>query len=361
MSETQEILVDTSTTVLPTVGYAAYAALENLSPFKFDRREPKPHDVLIEILYCGVCHTDIHFIRNDWGMSMYPMVPGHEIVGRVTKTGDHVSKFKVGDTVGVGCMVDSCRECEDCKDDKEQYCQKGSVYTYNGIEKDGKTVTYGGYSSQIVVNENYVLKVSDKLPLEKVAPLLCAGITTYSPLRHWNVKAGDKVAVIGLGGLGHMAVKFAAAFGAEVTVLSTSPSKEKDALKLGAHKFALSTDEETAKNLGGYFNFILDTLSAPHDYNYYLNMLKRDGSMVCVGLPIVPAQVPAFTLVFQRRNLAGSLIGGIAETQEMLDYCAEHNITADVEVIHMKDINEAFARMEKSDVKYRFVVDMATL
>jgi uncharacterized zinc-type alcohol dehydrogenase-like protein len=361
MSETQELLLDTSTALLPTKAYAAYAAAEKLMPFKFDRREPLPHDVLIEILYCGVCHTDIHFVRNDWGMSLYPMVPGHEIVGRVTKTGEHVSKFKIGDTVGVGCFVDSCRECESCKEDQEQYCEKGSLFTYSGLEKDGKTITYGGYSNQIVVDENYVLKVSDKLPLEKVAPLLCAGITTYSPLRHWKVKAGDKVGVIGLGGLGHMAVKFAASFGAEVTVLSTSPSKEKDAIRLGAHKFVLTTDEEQTKKLGSYFNFILNTLAAPHDYNLYLNMLKRDGAMVCVGLPVVPAQVPAFTLVFKRRTLAGSLIGGIAETQEMLDYCAKHNITADVEIINIKDIDTAYERMEKSDVKYRFVIDMSTL
>jgi alcohol dehydrogenase (NADP+) len=360
MPETKEILTEPSIGVLPTKGYAAYSAAEKLMPFKFDRREPKPHDVLIEIQYCGVCHTDIHFIRNEWGMSLYPMVPGHEIVGRVTKTGSHVTKYKVGDTVGVGCLVDSCRECENCKEDLEQYCP-GGVYTYNGMERDTKAITYGGYSNQIVCDENYVLKVSDKLPLEKVAPLLCAGITTYSPLRHWNVKAGDKVAIIGLGGLGHMGVKFAVSFGADVTVLSTSPSKEKDAFKLGAHNFTLTTDEEQVKTLSNQFDFILDTLSAPHDYNMYLNMLRRDGSMVCVGLPVAPAQVPAFTLVFQRRHLAGSLIGGIAETQEMLDYCAEHNITSDVEVIPISDIEKAYERMEKSDVKYRFVIDMSTL
>jgi uncharacterized zinc-type alcohol dehydrogenase-like protein len=361
MPETKELVVEQPIATLPSKGYAAMAVSEKLIPFNFQRRIPLPHDVLIEIRYCGMCHSDLHFVRNDWGMSIYPIVPGHEIVGTVIQVGDHVKKHKVGDTVGIGCLVDSCRECENCKKDLEQFCQRGMVLTYSSYEKDGKTVTYGGYSNQIVCDENYVLKVSDKLPLEKVAPLLCAGITTYSPLRHWKVEAGQKVGVIGLGGLGHMAVKFAASFGAEVTVLSTSPSKEADAKKLGAHKFVLTTDEEQVKSLAGYFNFILDTVSAPHDYNFYLNMLKNDGAMVCVGLPVEPAQVPSFTLVFQRRTLAGSLIGGIAETQEMLDYCAENNITCDVEVINVRDINTAFERMEKKDVKYRFVIDMATL
>jgi alcohol dehydrogenase (NADP+) len=361
MSETLEISVNQTTGLLPSKGYAAMAAAEKLVPFSFNRRTPKPHDVLVKILYCGICHSDLHFIRNDWGMSMYPMVPGHEIVGKVTAIGDHVKKFKVGDTVGIGCLVDSCRECENCKNDLEQYCQNGIVGTYSSYEKDGKGITYGGYSNQIVCDENFVLKVSDKLPLEKVAPLLCAGITTYSPLRHWKISPGQKVGVLGLGGLGHMAVKFAAAFGAEVTMLSTSPSKEKDAKKLGAHHFALTTDEEQMKKLNGYFHFIVDTVSASHDYNAYLNLLKTNGSMVCLGIPTVPAQVPAATLIFQRRSLSGSLIGGLAETQEMLDYCAEHNITAEVEVINIKDIDTAFERMEKSDVKYRFVIDMSTL
>jgi uncharacterized zinc-type alcohol dehydrogenase-like protein len=360
MPETKELVVDQPIATLPSKGYAAMAVSEKLIPFNFQRRTPRPHDVLIEIRYCGICHSDLHFVRNDWGMSIYPIVPGHEIVGTVTQVGNHVKKYKVGDTVGIGCLVDSCRECDNCKNDLEQFCP-GMVLTYSSYEKDSKTVTYGGYSNQIVCDENYVLKISDKLPLEKVAPLLCAGITTYSPLRHWKVEAGQKVGVIGLGGLGHMAVKFAASFGAEVTVLSTSPSKKADAKKLGAHKFVLTTDEDQVKRLAGYFNFILDTVSAPHDYNFYLNMLKNDGAMVCVGLPVVPAQVPSFTLVFQRRTLAGSLIGGIAETQEMLDYCAANNITCDVEVINVKDINTAFERMEKKDVKYRFVIDMATL
>ena len=346
---------------LPAKGYAAYAVAEDLKPFDFERRIPGPHDVLADILYCGICHSDLHFIRNDWGMSIYPLVPGHEIVARVTEIGDHVKKFKVGDIVGIGCLVDSCRECENCKQDLEQYCSGGMVLTYSGYEKDGKTITYGGYSNKIVADENYVLRVSDKLPLEKVAPLLCAGITTYSPLRHWKIEAGHKVGVLGLGGLGHMAVKFAVSFGAEVTVLSSTASKEADAKRLGAHKFLLTKNEEELKKSANYFDFILDTVSAHHDYNLYLGLLKTNGAMVCVGLPSVPAEVPAFTLVFQRRTFAGSLIGGIAETQEMLDYCAENNITADVEVINIKDINKAYERMEKSDVKYRFVIDMATI
>ena len=362
MPETKELSVDRIiASTLPAKGYAALAAAENLKPFDFERRTPGPHDVLADILYCGICHTDLHFIRNDWGMSMYPLVPGHEIIGRVTEVGDHVKKFKVGDAIGIGCLVDSCRECDNCKQDQEQYCQGGFVLTYSSYEKDGKTITYGGYSNKIVVDETYVLKVSDILPLEKVAPLLCAGITTYSPLRHWKVEAGHKVGILGLGGLGHMAVKFASAFGAEVTVLSSSPSKEQDAKRLGAHKFVLNTDEGELKKFTNYFDLILDTLSAPHDYNLYLGLLKTDGSMVCVGLPTVPAQIPAFTVVFQRRHFAGSLIGGIAETQEMLDYCAANNITSDVEVINIKDVNTALERMERSDVRYRFVIDMATI
>jgi uncharacterized zinc-type alcohol dehydrogenase-like protein len=363
MPETHELsaIEPATSSVHPAKAYAAMGVAENLQPFSFTRRSPRPHDVALDILYCGVCHSDLHFVRNDWGMSMYPLVPGHEIVGMVTAIGDHVKKFKVGDIVGIGCLVDSCRECENCKQDLEQYCQGGMVLTYSSYEKDGKTITYGGYSNRIVADENYVLKVSDKLPLEKVAPLLCAGITTYSPLRNWKVEAGHKVAVLGLGGLGHMAVKFAVSFGAEVTVLSTSPSKEADAKRLGAHNFVVEKDEEEMKKFANYFDFILDTVSAPHDYNRFLNLLKTNGAMVCVGLPTVPAEVPAFTLVFQRRTFAGSLIGGIAETQEMLDYCAANNITADVEVINIKDINKAFDRMEKSDVRYRFVIDMATI
>jgi uncharacterized zinc-type alcohol dehydrogenase-like protein len=345
----------------PTKAFAAHNATSPLGPFDFERREPGPHDVQFEILYCGVCHSDIHQVRNEWGNSIYPMVPGHEIVGRVTKVGDHVKKFKAGDLAGVGCLVDSCRECENCKEGLEQYCKNGSVGTYNALERDGKTVTYGGYSNHIVVNEDFVLKVSEKLPLEAVAPLLCAGITTYSPLRHWKVGKGHKVGVVGLGGLGHMAVKFASSFGAEVTMMSTSQSKEADAKKLGAHKFLLTKDAEQVKALAGYFDFIVDTVSAPHDYNMYLGMLNTNGVQICVGAPPEPAPVAAFNLIMERRSLAGSLIGGLPQTQEMLDYCAEHNIVSEVEVIAMKDINEAYERMLKGDVRYRFVIDMATL
>ncbi len=347
--------------MIPTKAYAALSPGAVVAPYNFERREPGPHDVLIEILYSGICHTDIHFINNDWGMSLYPMVPGHEIVGRVISVGNHVKKFKAGDYAGVGCLVDSCRECDNCKEGLQQYCQGGFVLTYSSYEKDGKTVTQGGYSNNIVVDENYVLKVSDKMPLEKTAPLLCAGITTYSPLRHWKVGKGHKVGVIGLGGLGHMAVKFAVSFGAEVTVLSTSPGKKEDALKLGAHNFVLSTDEEQMKNAANKLDFIIDTLSANHDYNKYVTLLKTNGTLICLGLPAEPIQVPSFNIVFTRKCVAGSLIGGLPETQEMLDYCAANNITSDVEVIPVQKINEAFARMLKSDVKYRFVIDMASL
>lgn len=344
-----------------TKAFAAYDATTPLRDFELERREPGPKDVQIEILYCGVCHSDVHQVRNEWGNSIFPMVPGHEIVGRVTSVGSEVTKFKEGDLAGVGCLVDSCQECSKCKKGLEQYCENGSVGTYNALERDGKTVTYGGYSKQIVTREEFVLKVSDKLDLKAVAPLLCAGITTYSPLRHWKVGKGHKVGVVGLGGLGHMAVKFAASFGAEVTMLSHSPSKEQDAKRLGAARFALTKDAETLKSLANYFDFIVDTVSAPHDYNVYLNLLDTDGVMICVGAPPEPAQVAAFNLIFQRRSIAGSLIGGIPETQEMLDYCAEHGIVSDVEMIAMKDINEAYERMLKGDVKYRFVIDLATL
>lgn len=362
MPETKEMLAEeVVSTRIPSKAYAAMEAGGDCVPWNFTRRTPRPHDVMLDILYCGVCHTDIHFIRNDFGMSVYPLVPGHEIVGKVTQVGDHVKKFKVGDTVGIGCLVDSCRECENCKQDLEQYCLQGATYTYGIPERHGDGITYGGYSNQIVCDEDFVLKVHDDLPLERVAPLLCAGITTYSPLRHWNVGQGQKVGILGLGGLGHMGVKFASAFGAEVTVLSTSPNKEADAKKLGAHKFVVTRDEEQLKSVANYFDFILDTVSAEHDYNLYLSMLKIRGVMACVGLPTAPAVVPAANLVFFGRSLSGSLIGGLKETQEMLDFCAAKNITADVEVINIKDINKAYERMERSDVKYRFVIDMATL
>jgi len=344
-----------------TKAYAALSATTPVVPHTIERRECKPHDVQVEILYCGVCHSDLHFAHNDWGMTVYPVVPGHEIVGRVTAVGDQVKNFKPGDLAGIGCLVDSCRVCDNCKDDLEQYCAEGAVFSYNGNERDGSGNTYGGYSQSILVHEDFVLRISDKLPLEGVAPLLCAGITTYSPLRHWKVGKGSRVGVLGLGGLGHMAVKLAVSMGAEVTMLSHTASKEADATRLGAHKFVLTSDEEQTKKVAGYFDFILDTVSANHDYNFYIAMLRTNGALVCVGVPPNPANIPAMTLIFGRKSFAGSLIGGLAETQEMLDYCAEHNIVSDVEVIAMKDINTAYERMEKGDVRYRFVIDMATL
>ena len=344
-----------------TKGYATHAATEPVVPFDFERREPGEHDVQFDILFCGVCHSDIHQVRNEWGNSKYPMVPGHEIVGRVTSVGESVTKFKQGDIAAVGCLVDSCRECKNCKKGLEQYCINGAVGTYNAYERDGKTPTYGGYSKQIVVHEDFVLQVSDKLSLQNVAPLLCAGITTYSPLRHWKVGKGHKLGVVGLGGLGHMAVKFGVSFGAEVTMLSTSPSKEADSRRLGAHKFALTKNPEQLKDLKNYFDFIIDTVSAPHDYNLYLNMLDTDGIMICVGVPPSPIEMVGFNLLGNRRSIGGSGIGGLPETQEMLDYCAEHNITSDVEVIDIAYVNEAYERMLKGDVKYRFVIDLATL
>jgi len=342
-------------------GYAVHDAKSELGPWNFERREVGPHDVQFDILYCGVCHSDLHQVRNEWGNSIYPMVPGHELVGKVVKVGNHVKKYKAGDLVGVGCMVDSCRTCENCKDGLEQFCHEGAVMTYNGYERDKKTPTYGGYSNTVVVNEDFVLKVSEKLNLAAVAPLLCAGITTYSPLRHWKVGKGHKLAVLGLGGLGHMAVKFGASFGAEVTVLSSSPSKKEDALKLGAHKFIVTSDEEQFKSVIGYFDFILDTVSAEHDYSTYISLLRTNGVHICVGAPPTPSQIHSFSLIMGRKSLAGSLIGGIPETQEMLDYCAEHNIVSDIELIDIKDINKAYERMLKSDVKYRFVIDISTL
>ncbi len=340
--------------------YATPAADAKLGPFSIERRTPGAHDVQIEILFCGVCHSDIHQARNEWGGSIYPMVPGHEIVGRVTAIGDHVKNFKVGDLAGVGCLVDSCRTCVACVAGEEQFCDTGMVGTYNSKDKDG-TPTYGGYSTQVVVDEKYTLHVSDKLDLAAVAPLLCAGITTYSPLRHWKVGKGDKVAVVGLGGLGHMGVKFAVAFGADVTVLSTSASKEADAKALGAHHFAVTKDADTMKSLSGHFDFILNTVSANHDYNEYLQLLGMNGTMVVVGVPEKASTVGAFNLIGKRRSIGGSLIGGIKETQEMLDFCADHNIVSDIEIIQMSEINGAYERILKSDVRYRFVIDMASL
>jgi uncharacterized zinc-type alcohol dehydrogenase-like protein len=344
-----------------TKAYAAHSATTPLAPHQIERRELRPQDIQIDILYCGVCHSDLHVARNEWGGTTFPAVPGHEIVGRISAVGADVSRFKAGDLAGVGCMVDSCRECDNCKKGLEQFCREGNTGTYNSKDKVGGGVTYGGYSKSIVVDQDFVLRVSDKLPLEAVAPLLCAGITTYSPLRHWKVGEGHKVAVVGLGGLGHMAVKLAASMGAEVTMLSTSANKEADARKLGAHHFALTKDPAQLQALAGTFDFIIDTVSAEHDYNAYVNMLNTDGVMICVGAPPTPAQVSAFSLIGGRRSIAGSLIGGIAETQEMLDYCAEHNIVSDIELINIADINTAYERMLKSDVKYRFVIDMASL
>lgn len=347
--------------MIPVKGYAAQSPTTDLAPWDFERREVGPHDVQFEILFCGVCHSDLHQIKNDWFPGIFPMVPGHEIVGRVTAVGDHVTKFKVGDLAGTGCMVDSCQVCENCKDGLEQYCIPGSSQTYNGYEQDGKTPTYGGYSTSIVVKENFVLHIPENLDLAATAPLLCAGITTYSPLRHWKVGKGHKLAVLGLGGLGHMGVKFGVAFGAEVTVLSTSPKKEEDAKKLGAHHFVVTSDPEQVKAVQGSFDFILDTVSAEHDFNMYLNMLRTNGVMMCVGVPSTPAQIAPFSLLANRRSVAGSGIGGIKETQEMLDFCAEHNIVSDIEMINIQDITPSYERMLKGDVRYRFVIDIASL
>ena len=347
--------------MIKTKGYAAHTAKAPLAPFDFERREPGPTDVQFDILYCGVCHSDLHQVRDEWGGGKFPMVPGHEIVGKVTNVGNKVTKFKIGDLAGIGCMVNSCRDCKNCQRGLEQFCTNGSTSTYNSYEKGTKNVTYGGYSNNIVAREEFVLKISDKLPLSGVAPLLCAGITTYSPLKHWKVGKGHKVAVLGLGGLGHMAVKFAVAFGAEVTMLSTSASKEQDAKKLGAHKFILTNNPEGLKEVKNYFDFIIDTVSAPHDYNLYLSLLDTDGVNICVGVPPTPTEILGFNLIGNRRSIAGSLIGGLPETQEMLDYCAEHNIVSDIELIDIKNIENAFERMLKGDVRYRFVIDMASL
>jgi len=340
-------------------GYAAQSPESNLAPWDFERRDVGAHDVQIEILFCGVCHSDLHQIKNDWFPGIFPMVPGHEIVGRIVAVGAHAKKFTAGDLAGVGCMVDSCRHCEDCNNGLEQFCPTG-VQTYNGLGHDGQP-THGGYSNTIVVHEDFAFKISDKLNLAAVAPLLCAGITTYSPLRYWKVGKGHKVAVLGLGGLGHMAVKFAVAFGAEVTVLSTSPSKEEDAKTLGAHHFIVTKDADQVAAARASFDFIVDTVSGPHDITMYLAMLKTRGTLITLGAPAEPYQIPAFSLLGGAKAIAGSGIGGLAETQEMLDFCAEHDIVSDIEMIDIKDIHAAYDRMEKGDVRYRFVIDMATL
>lgn len=347
--------------MLPTKAYATHGPKEKLIPFTFDRREPRPSDVVIEIMYCGVCHSDLHQARDEWGGSIYPMVPGHEIVGRVTRVGDKVTKFKVGDLAGVGVLIDSCRKCNPCQQGLENYCVEGGTGTYNAIERDGKSVAQGGYSSQIVTDENYVLHISPKLDLKAVAPLLCAGITTYSPLRYVGVKPGMKVGVIGLGGLGHVGLKFAVSFGADVSLITTSASKEADARRLGARQVVLSTDKAAMKKHDSYFDVLLNTLSANHSYSTYLRLLGLNGVMINVGLPTQAGEVQPFALMKNRRSMLGSGVGGIKETQEMLDYCAEKNIVADVEVIPIHLINEAYERMLKSDVRYRFVIDMKTL
>ena len=346
----------------PTKSYAAQTATSRLAPFTIPRRAPGATDVALEILYCGVCHTDLHNARNDWSGTVYPVVPGHEIIGRVTAVGDHVTRFKVGDLAGVGCLVDSCQDCASCAEGLEQYCEKGFTLTYNGKDEATGGTTYGGYSTSIVVTEGFVLHVPETLDLKAVAPLLCAGITTYSPLRHWKVQAGQKVGIIGLGGLGHMGVKFAHAMGARVVVITTSPGKEEDARRLGADGVLISRDAEAMKAHANSFDFLLNTVPVGHDVNPYVGLLKRDAAMVLVGAPEpTKGGVDAGPLVFGRKTVAGSLIGGIAETQEMLDFCAEHDIVSDVEMIEMPYINEAYERMLKSDVKYRFVIDMASL
>ena len=344
-------------------GYAATTKTSPLAPFQFERRDVGPRDVQIEILYCGVCHSDLHQARNEWHNTVYPCVPGHEIVGRVVRAGSKVTKFKEGDIAAVGCMVDSCRTCDNCKSGLEQYCTNGAtVFTYNSPDKHAPgTQTYGGYSERIVVDEAFALKVNPKANLAATAPLLCAGITTYSPLKHWGVKKGQKVGIVGLGGLGHMGLKFAHAFGARTVLFTTSPGKTEDALRLGADEVVVSKNADEMKKHAGSFDFILDAVSANHDINAYLQLLKLDGTLCLVGAPEHPLPVAAFNLLLPRRQFAGSAIGGIPETQEMLDFCADHGITSDVEMIKIQDINTAYDRLLKGDVKYRFVIDMASI
>lgn len=348
-------------TAVKTKAYATFSAKDELKAFELERREPGPNDVFIDIKFCGICHSDIHQARNEWGNSIYPMVPGHEIAGVVSKVGNKVTRFKAGDRVGVGCMVDSCKECHSCHDGLENYCERKSVLTYNDLELDGKTPTFGGYSKNITVNERFVLHIPDNLPLEKAAPLLCAGITTYSPLKHWNAGPGKSVGVAGLGGLGHMAVKIAHALGAEVSVISRSHSKEADAKSMGATGFIATADAGALENAKDKFDLIINTVSSASDINAYLDMLKRDGVMVLVGAPGENLPVNPFSLIPKRRSLAGSAIGGLPETQEMLDFCGKHNISSDVEIISIDKVNEAYERMLKSDVRYRFVIDIASL
>ncbi len=347
--------------MIETRGFAVHDEAAQFEPFTFERRDVGPSDILIEILFSGICHSDIHQARGEWGNSTYPMVPGHEIVGRVTKVGDSVTKFKEGDIAGIGCFIDSCRKCANCKAGFEQFCTVHCAFTYNGTEMDQTTMTFGGYSKHYVVDEAYALKVDPEQPLDGVAPLLCAGITTYSPLKRFGIGPGKKVAIAGLGGLGHMGVKLAVAMGADVTVLSTSPSKEADALRLGAHHFLNTKDDEARTAAAGTFDFILDTISADHDVNQYLALLAVNGLMTIVGIPTNPLSVHAFSVIGGNKALAGSSIGGIPETQEMLDYCAEHNITSDIELITPDRIPEAYDRTVRADVRYRFVIDLASV
>ncbi|WP_339699804.1 NAD(P)-dependent alcohol dehydrogenase [uncultured Marixanthomonas sp.] len=341
--------------------YAAYAEKENLKPLDIERRDVKPTDVEIDILYCGVCHSDIHTVNDDWGGAKYPVVPGHEIVGRVLKVGDQVKNFKEGDLVGVGCMVDSCQTCDSCKEGLEQYCENGAVMTYDGKDEHLGGHTFGGYSEKIIVDKEFVLSIPENIDIKATAPLLCAGITTWSPLQHWNVKKGDKVGVIGLGGLGHMGVKFASAMGAHVVMITTSPSKSDDAKSLGADSVLISKDEKQMEEHANSFDFLLNTVPVGHDTNPYIALLKRDATMVMVGAiePLDP--IHGGGLIIGRKSVAGSVIGGIKETQEMLDFCGEHNITCDVEMIDIQNINDAYERVVNSDVKYRFVIDMKSL
>jgi uncharacterized zinc-type alcohol dehydrogenase-like protein len=358
------VKTDAKQQTFPAKAWAAHSSHAPLAAHTIERRAPRPQDVQIEILYCGVCHSDLHQVRNEWKEVMptvYPLVPGHEIVGRVVKAGSAVKKFKEGDIAAVGCMVDSCRQCASCKAGQEQYCEVGLTLTYNGEDKIRGGVTYGGYSEAIVVDEAYVLRVPNKLDPAGTAPLLCAGITTYSPLRHWKVGKGQKVGIVGLGGLGHMGLKFAHAFGAHTVLFTTSANKTEDARRLGVDEVVISKNEAEMQRHAGSFNFILDAVSADHNINAYLNLLKRDGTLTLVGAPEKPMPVSAFALLMGRRSLAGSAIGGIRETQEMLDFCGEHGITADIEKIKIQQIDEAYERLLKSDVKYRFVIDMASL
>ena len=344
-----------------TKAYGTEAANAPLHPMIINRRELLQHDVEIKILYCGICHSDLHQIKNEFGGAMFPLVPGHEIVGKVTRVGEHVNKFKVGDLAAIGCIVDSCGKCESCEDGLEQFCDEGVIFSFNSPDKILGGATYGGFSETYVCNENYVLHVPATLDLASVAPLLCAGITVYSPLKYWQADPGKIIGILGIGGLGHVAIKIAKAMGAHVVVFTTSPSKVKDAKRLGADEAVLSTDNEQMKKYFRKMNLILDTVSAKHNVNTYLNLLKHDGSVVLVGLPPEPLEINAFSVVSGRHSFSGSNIGGIAETQEMLDFCAKHNITADIELINIQQVNEAFNRLERGDVKYRFVIDMASL